>query len=145
MTVLNWDERQHSTTQAVGEPIPNCEVKLMDDAGINEVAAGERGELWVKCPQVMKGYWKKPEATRNTITPDGWVKTGDIAFQDKEGKYAIVDRKKVSYPRIYASRVTDVLQELIKVKGNQVAPAELEALLLEHPDVQDAAVIGIKV
>lgn len=75
----------------------------------------------------MKGYWKNPKATAETLTPDGWLKTGDIACVDEDGQFFIVDRKK----------------ELIKVKGNQVAPAELEALLLEHPGIQDAAVIGM--
>ncbi|KAK3104270.1 4-coumarate--CoA ligase-like 4, partial [Teratosphaeriaceae sp. CCFEE 6253] len=72
----------------------------------------------------MKGYWRKPEATAETMTVDGWLKTGDIAYRDQEGLIYIVDRKK----------------ELIKVRGNQVAPAELESLLLDHPSVQDAAV-----
>ena len=67
----------------------------MDDDGINEVPTGERGELWCRGPNRMKGYWKKPEATRDTMTPDGWVKTGDIAYADKNGKYVIIDRKKV--------------------------------------------------
>jgi 4-coumarate--CoA ligase len=75
----------------------------------------------------MKGYWNKPEATRETITPDGWLRTGDVAYVDEHKNFFIVDRKK----------------ELIKVKGLQVAPAELEALLLDNPDVQDAAVIGV--
>ena len=71
-------------------------------------------------------YWKNPKATEETLTEDGWLKTGDIAYVDQEGCFFIVDRKK----------------ELIKVKGNQVAPAELEALLLEHPAIADVAVIG---
>jgi len=78
---------------------------------------------------VMKGYWNKPEATRDTLTADGWLKTGDIAFRNEKGFIYIVDRMK----------------ELIKVKGNQVAPAELEALLLDHPAVQDAAVVGVTI
>ena len=97
----------------------------MSDDETNEVPLGQRGELWVRAPNIMKGYWRKPEATRATKTLDGWLKTGDIAYVEN-GKFFIVDRKK----------------ELIKVRGNQVAPAELEALLLEHPAVADAAVIG---
>ena len=69
----------------------------MDDDGINEVSRGQPGELWVKAPQLMKGYWKKPEATRITLTADGWLKTGDIALQDEGGKFSIIDRKKASY------------------------------------------------
>jgi 4-coumarate--CoA ligase len=125
--------------------MPNCEVKLMNDDGTTEVAQGQRGEMWVRTPSLMKGYWRRPDATRETVTTDGWMRTGDIAFQDEHGKFCIVDRKKASslateWLHVYA----DLLQELIKVKGNQVAPAELEALLLDHPHVQDAAVIGIK-
>lgn len=76
----------------------------------------------------MKGYWNKPDATAQTLTPDGWLRTGDIAYADETGFLWIVDR----------------LKELIKVKGNQVAPAELEGVLLEHPGVADAAVVGVR-
>ncbi|KAJ9638944.1 hypothetical protein H2199_006805 [Coniosporium tulheliwenetii] len=127
-TVLSWNPEERSESFSVGELVANCEARLVDDNG-NEVGPGERGELWVRAPNVMKGYWKRPEATRETVTPDGWLKTGDIAYADAQGKFFIVDRKK----------------ELIKVKGNQVAPAELEALLLEHPAVADAAVIGVTI
>lgn len=67
----------------------------MDDEGINEILSGQSGELWCKTPTMMKGYWGKAEETRKTITPDGWLKTGDIAFADGNGKYVIIDRKKV--------------------------------------------------
>ena len=106
----------------------NCEARIMNDDGTAEVAPGERGELWIRAPNVMKGYWRNPEASRRTLTDDGWLKTGDVCYVDKGQNFFIVDRKK----------------ELIKVKGNQVAPAELEALLLEHPQVGDAAVIGVQ-
>lgn len=102
---------------------------IVDETGTKEVKRGERGELWVRGPNVMKGYWRKPEATKETLTEDGWLKTGDVAYLDEQGRLFIVDR----------------IKELIKVKGNQVAPAELEALLLEHPGVADAAVIGVTV
>ena len=114
----------------MGELNANCEAMVMAEDGSTEITArgpDARGELWVRAPNIMKGYWNKPEATKETLTPDGWLKTGDIAYVDEEGKFYIVDRKK----------------ELIKVKGNQVAPAELEALLLEHPAIADAAVIGV--
>lgn len=114
----------------MGELNANCEAMIMAEDGSREITArgpDARGELWVRAPNIMKGYWNKPEATKETLTPDGWLKTGDIAYVDEEGKFYIVDRKK----------------ELIKVKGNQVAPAELEALLLEHPAIADAAVIGV--
>lgn len=102
----------------------------MTEDGTTEITArgpSAVGELWCRGPNVMKGYWRNPKATAETLTPDGWLKTGDIAYVDDDGLFFIVDRKK----------------ELIKVKGNQVAPAELEALLLEHPGIADAAVIGI--
>ena len=69
----------------------------MDETGLFEVPPGEAGELWILSPTVMKGYWNKPEATRDTLTTDGWMKTGDIAFQDKEGRFSIIDRKKVTH------------------------------------------------
>lgn len=124
-SAMGWHPDEHSESFSVGELNVNCEAKLIDE-NEKEVPQGERGEILVRGPNVMKGYWKKPEATKETITPDGWLKTGDIAWYDKGGKFFIVDRKK----------------ELIKVKGNQVAPAELEALLLDHPAIADAAVIG---
>ncbi|KAE8165171.1 hypothetical protein BDV40DRAFT_79767 [Aspergillus tamarii] len=127
-SVLNWDPREKGFSAAVGELNPNCEAKIMAEGGVTELLERkQRGELWVRGQNVMKGYWQNPEATKATKTEDGWLKTGDVAFVDDHGKFHIVDR----------------LKELIKVKGNQVAPAELEALLLEHPAVADAAVIGI--
>jgi acyl-CoA synthetase (AMP-forming)/AMP-acid ligase II len=117
-----------SESFSVGELLANCEAKIvLDEEGKVEAEQGERGEIWVRAPNVMKGYWNKPDATRETLTPDGWLKTGDVAYVDGDNHFFIVDRKK----------------ELIKVKGLQVAPAELEAILLDHPEVQDAAVIGV--
>ena len=92
-----------------------------------DVAEGERGELWIRGPQVMEGYLNNDEATAATIDSDGWLHTGDIAVRDEDGFYFIVDR----------------LKELIKYKGFQVPPAELEAILINHPDVADCAVIGV--
>lgn len=95
MSSLNWDEREISTTQAVGEPVANCEVKIMNDEGTSEMPLGQPGELWCKTPTMMRGYWGKPEETAKVVTADGWFKTGDIAFADDNGKYVIIDRKKV--------------------------------------------------
>lgn len=137
--MLGWDPTEYSDSFAVGYPNANCEAKIV---AITESADGRqsfqevttrgpehRGELWVRGPNVMKGYWHNEAATKNTFSPDGerWLRTGDVAYVDEKGHFFIVDR----------------IKELIKVKGNQVAPAELEALLLDHPAVQDVAVIGL--
>lgn len=126
-SILGWNPSDKSFSASVGELNANCEAKIMAEDGVTELDRNQRGELWVRGQNIMKGYWRNPEATKETKTEDGWLKTGDIAFVDNEGRFHVVDRKK----------------ELIKVKGNQVAPAELEAILLEHPAVADAAVIGV--
>ncbi|KAJ4351402.1 uncharacterized protein N0V89_006744 [Didymosphaeria variabile] len=140
------DPNKTSVSGSVGELLPNCEAKIvLDEEGKVEAPRGERGEVWIKAPSVMKGYWGKPDATIETITPDGWLRTGDVAYIDDDGEIHIVDRKKVRnfFSCTFDRTSADAPQELIKVKGFQVAPAELEALLLDHPDVQDAAVIGV--
>ncbi|WP_030438358.1 AMP-binding protein [Actinoplanes subtropicus] len=111
---------------SVGKPVPGTEARLVDPITGEDVGAGHPGELLVRGPQVMVGYLDDPTATAETID-DGWLRTGDIAQTDEDGNFYIVDR----------------LKELIKYKGYQVAPAELEALLLSHPEVLDAAVIGV--
>ncbi len=111
----------------VGITIPNTLSRLVDPDTGEDQPVGGRGELWVKGPQVMKGYLNNAEATAATIDADGWLHTGDVATIDAEGYVAIVDRVK----------------ELIKYKGFQVPPAELEALIVTHPAVADVAVIGI--
>ena len=126
-TLTSYDPSRWSYSNSVGEPLANIQLKFMNDEGTAEVSRGERGEVWAQAPNVMKGYWRNEKATKETLTDDGWLKTGDIGYVDEEGLVFIVDRKK----------------ELIKVNGNQVAPAELEALLLDHPAIKDAAVIGV--
>ncbi|XP_046735771.1 4-coumarate--CoA ligase 1-like [Diprion similis] len=113
---------------SIGNPVCDTEARLID-LSTNEdiVTPGKTGELWVRGDHVMKGYYNNEEATKNTLTPDGWLKTGDIAYFDEEFDFYITDR----------------LKELIKVKGFQVPPAELEALLRTHPAIEEAAVIGI--
>jgi 4-coumarate--CoA ligase len=123
-----WDPNETSFSAAVGELNPNCSAKVMNEDGTAEVPRGSRGELWCRGPNVMKGYWRKPKETAETFH-DGWLKTGDVAVLDEDNKIHIVDR----------------IKELIKVKGNQVAPAELEALLLEHQALADAAVVGVTI
>ncbi|CAI5988610.1 unnamed protein product, partial [Closterium sp. NIES-65] len=108
-----------------GSVLPLTEVKVVHTGTGESLPPNERGELWVRGPQVMKGYLNNPEATAATITPDGWLRTGDVAYVDKMGEIFVVDRVK----------------ELIKVKGFQVPPAELEGLLIAHPDIADAAVV----
>ena len=140
-TLIVVDPGNPRPPEGVGEPGPNVYLKFMNDAGTEEVKLGEPGELWVKAPNVMMGYWRNEEATAETLTKDGWLKTGDVG-QYINGFVHIVDRRKASSPSVVRS-IANGFQELIKVKGNQVAPAELEALLLEHPAVQDAGVIGV--
>ncbi len=112
---------------SVGALIPNTEARLIDPETEEDVAEGEEGEIWVRGPQVMKGYLNNPKATAETLLEDGWLRTGDIARIDENGFTFIVDR----------------LKELIKYKGYQVPPAELEAVLVSHPKVRDAGVIGV--
>jgi acyl-CoA synthetase (AMP-forming)/AMP-acid ligase II len=112
---------------SVGPLVPNTEARLVDPETGEDVAEGEEGEIWIRGPQVMPGYLNNPEATAATLTEDGWLRTGDIARIDEDGNTYIVDR----------------LKELIKYKGYQVPPAELEAVLVSHPKVRDAGVIGI--
>lgn len=108
----------------IGLPVPGTESRLVDPETGEDA---ERGELWVRGPQVMTGYLGNESATRHTIDADGWLHTGDIAEVDEDGYFTIVDR----------------LKELIKYKGFQVPPAELEAILITHPAVADCAVIGV--
>ncbi|OQD82477.1 hypothetical protein PENANT_c021G01544 [Penicillium antarcticum] len=119
---------EHDDTGSVGRLIPNLEAKLIDEDGNNISAYGVRGELCVRGPTVTPGYFNNAEANTHSFDSEGWFKTGDIAFCDQATrKWYIVDRRK----------------ELIKVRGFQVAPPELEAVLLSHPQMVDAAVIGI--
>ncbi|HEX8558521.1 MAG TPA: 4-coumarate--CoA ligase family protein [Pyrinomonadaceae bacterium] len=117
--------REHNKPGSVGLVVPNMECRLVSVETGEDVGAGERGEILARGPQVMKGYLNRPDATAETVDADGWLHTGDVAYVDEDGYFFIVDRAK----------------ELIKYKAFQVAPAELEAVLLTHPSVADAAVI----
>jgi acyl-CoA synthetase (AMP-forming)/AMP-acid ligase II len=111
--------------ETVGPPFPDTIEKIVSlDTG-DELPLGEVGELLVKGPQVMKGYWKNPKETAECLMDDGWLRTGDIGRFEEDGYLCLIERKK----------------EMIKYKGYQVAPAELEALLHQHPAVLDVAVI----
>jgi acyl-CoA synthetase (AMP-forming)/AMP-acid ligase II len=112
---------------SVGPLIPNTEARLVDPETGEDVAEGEEGEIWIRGPQVMVGYLNNPEATAATITDEGWLRSGDIGRRDDHGYFFVVDR----------------LKELIKYKAYQVPPAELEAVLVSHPKVRDAGVIGV--
>jgi acyl-CoA synthetase (AMP-forming)/AMP-acid ligase II len=109
----------------VGPPIPNTECKIVDLLTGRELGPGDLGEVCMRGPQIMKGYLNRPEATAAMIDEDGWLHSGDIGFAEPDGTLHVVDRVK----------------ELIKYKGMQVAPAEIEAVLLSHPAVADAAVV----
>ncbi|CAI0641370.1 unnamed protein product [Colletotrichum noveboracense] len=135
-TAMTWDPSRLVRSSSVGELMPNYMAKLVDESDKEITEPKVPGELLVTGPTVMRGYWRNPKATQETIDTDSegnrWLRTGDIAYVDEfktGGLFYIVDRKK----------------ELIKVKGNQVAPAELEALLLERPDIADVAVIGVTI
>ncbi|KAK7099195.1 uncharacterized protein [Littorina saxatilis] len=110
----------------IGHVVSTTDAKIIDVDTGEALKAGETGELCVRGPQVMKGYFNNPKATADTVQ-DGWLRTGDLGHVDEDGYFSITDR----------------LKELIKYKGFQVAPAELEALLLTHPAVSDVAVVGV--
>ena len=119
-------DRRLIRVETIGLPIHDTKQKIVDiETGTVEKGVGEEGELIVQGPQVMLGYWKAPEATAQALR-DGWLYTGDIGYRDEEGYVTVTDRKK----------------EMIKYKGFSVAPAQIEALLLEHPAILDVAVIA---
>jgi long-chain acyl-CoA synthetase len=116
---------QRPKREAIGVPIPGTDVRLVGDDG-GDVPPGEPGELWVKGPQVMQGYWQRPDETARVLR-DGWLATGDIARMDEDGYIHIVDRKK----------------DMILVSGFNVYPNEVEAVVASHPGVADTAVVGV--
>jgi acyl-CoA synthetase (AMP-forming)/AMP-acid ligase II len=119
-----WRSGEVCTPGCVGKLLASTEARIVDPETATDC---DRGELWIRGPQVMAGYLENAEATAATIDADGWLKTGDIVTMDEAGIFQIVDR----------------LKELIKYKGYQVPPAELEAVLLTNPAIADAAVIGV--
>ncbi|KAF4614402.1 hypothetical protein G7Y89_g15334 [Cudoniella acicularis] len=123
--VQTWEDWQ-TTIGSVGCLLPNQTAKYMS-ADEKEVPVGQTGELWIKGPNIFLGYLNNPEGTKNALTEDEYFKTGDVGHQDEAGNFYITDRVK----------------ELIKYKGFQVPPAELEGLLLAHEDIDDVAVIGV--
>ena len=106
-------------------PIPSTEAAILDDEG-REVAIGEVDEICIRGPQVMKGYWNRPDETAKVLTPDGWFRTGDMGFMDARGYFKITDRKK----------------DMIVVSGFKVFPNEIEDVVMMHPGVLEAAAVG---
>jgi len=121
-----WNE-WYSSVGSVGKMFPNMTAKYISAEG-EELGPGKSGELWLTGPNIFKGYWKNEAATKDSITPDGYFKTGDVGYQDSKDNFYITDRVK----------------ELIKYKGLQVAPAALAGQLLDHPQLPDCAVIGVQ-
>jgi long-chain acyl-CoA synthetase len=111
---------------SVGIPLPGIELRIVDADG-SDVLVGDAGELWVRGPNVFSGYWEDPEATARVITPEGWLRTGDVAVVDDSGYLFIVDRAK----------------DLIIVSGFNVYPAEVEEVVNQHPAVEACAVVGV--
>jgi long-chain acyl-CoA synthetase len=119
-----FDAEEFSGT--IGLPLPSTEVSIRDESGV-EVPLGETGEICIRGPQVMTGYWKRPDETANVMTADGFLKSGDIGFMNKEGYTKIVDRKK----------------DMILVSGFNVYPNEIEDVVARHPKVLEVAVVGV--
>ncbi len=113
--------------RSCGKPVPGVEIRIVDNATGKNMPVGEVGEIWVRSPQVMKGYWNMPEETAKSIDADGWFKTGDAGYADADGYIYIHDRVK----------------DMIVSGGENVYPAEVENVLMGHPAVADAAVIGV--
>ena len=124
VTHVGYLEPELYRPESIGQPLAQTECRVLDEMD-NEVAFGQPGELVMRGPQIMLGYWKEPQATA-AVLRDGWYWSGDIVRRDEQDFYYVLDRRK----------------EMIKYKGFPVAPAEVEALLLEHPAVRDCGVIG---
>ena len=124
---VTTDDPDEMVTGTVGWLLPNTACKVVDVTSGSELGPGQSGEICIRGPQIMRGYLNRPEATRAMISADGWLRTGDIGYLDAQGRCYVVDR----------------IKELIKYNAYQVAPAELEAVLISHPAVAEAAVIGV--
>jgi acyl-CoA synthetase (AMP-forming)/AMP-acid ligase II len=132
VTHVGYLEPERYRPDSIGHPLAQTECRVLGPQNLDapaadsaEVAAGEPGELVMRGPQFMQGYWREPEATAAALR-DGWFWSGDMVTRDREGFYRVVDRRK----------------EMIKYKGFPVAPAEVEAVLLEHPAVRECGVVG---
>jgi len=123
--VIACNNYESPRSGTVGVPLPSTEISIRD--GDVEVAVGQPGELCVRGPQVMRGYWNRPEDTANALSVDGWLRTGDIAVLEASGMLRIIDRKK----------------DLIIVSGFKIFPNEVEAVIAEHPAVLECGCIGV--
>lgn len=123
--VLTFNPLGKTRANSIGIPVPSTELRCLDDDG-NEVPQGTAGELAARGPQIMKGYWRKPDETAKTMHGD-WLLTGDIGIMDGDGYFSVVDRKK----------------DMVLVSGFNVYPNEIEDCLARHPGIMEAAVIGV--
>jgi acyl-CoA synthetase (AMP-forming)/AMP-acid ligase II len=126
ISMCTHDDPPEVIAETVGHPLDGVDVRVVDDEGV-DVEPGRPGEFWVRGFNIMKGYFGDPSATAAAVTPDGWMKTGDIGFVDGSGNLHITDRKK----------------DMFIVGGFNAYPAEIEAALLEHPDVAQVSVVGV--
>jgi long-chain acyl-CoA synthetase len=120
------DGEVRSPRGSIGVPVGGVTIRLVDESG-DDALPGDEGEIWVKGPNVFRGYWNDADATNRVLTPEGWLRTGDIAVADDDGNLFIVDRAK----------------DLVIVSGFNVYPAEVEAVVAEHPGVRACAVVGV--
>jgi fatty-acyl-CoA synthase len=127
VTMTDINDNMARRTQTVGKPLSGAEVKIVGPATDEPLPPGDAGELWVRGYLVMKGYYKKPEATKEAITADGWLRTGDLASQDADGYIKIRGRKK----------------EMMIRGGENIYPREIEEFLRSHPKISDVAVYGV--
>ena len=121
------DPRRARLRASAGRPLPGNEVRVVDPATGKDAGTGQLGEFWVRSAQAMAGYWNQPEATAETITAEGWLRTGDAGYIDADGYLYVQDR----------------VQDMIISGGENIYPAEVERVLCQHPDVSDVAVIGV--
>ena len=127
VTHVNPMDGRPNKAGSIGLPVMGTEAIILDTETLAEKPTGEKGEICIKGPQVMKGYWNKPDETTKTMTDDGWLHTGDIAYCDKEGYFFIVDR----------------IKDLIITNGYNVYPRHVEEAIYQHPDVEECIVGGL--
>ncbi|XP_042147537.1 4-coumarate--CoA ligase-like 6 [Ixodes scapularis] len=125
--VISWLPRETMEYNTIGFPAPDVKIKIVDIDTGRVVGPGELGELWAKSPTSMRAYHNNPEATRTVVTPDGWLKSGDIAYYDETGRFYLVER----------------LKQFFLCMGRQVAQSDIETVLLTHEGIEEAAVVDV--